>query len=43
MDVYLLCTDNLCGMMEAIKAVYFDSRLQRYIMYQIRSSTCFVS
>ena len=27
MDVYLFCTDGLCGMMEAIRAVYPQSRL----------------
>ena len=29
MDVYLFCTDGLCGMMEAIQAVFPQSRLQR--------------
>ena len=43
MDVYLFCTDGLCGMMEAIRAVYPQSRLQRCIVHQIRSSTRFVS
>ena len=43
MDVYLFCTDGLCGMMEAIQAVYPKSRLQRCIVHQIRSSTRFVS
>ena len=43
MDVYLFCTDGLCGMMEAIHAVYPQSRLQRCIVHQIRSSTRFVS
>ena len=43
MDVYLFCTDGLCGMMEAIQAVYPNSRLQRCIVHQIRSSTRFVS
>ena len=42
-DVYLFCTDGLCGMMEAIQAVYPMSRLQRCIVHQIRSSTRFVS
>ena len=42
-DVYLFCTDGLCGMMEAIRAVYPQSRLQRCIVHQIRSSTRFVS
>ena len=42
-DVYLFCTDGLCGMMEAIQAVYPKSRLQRCIVHQIRSSTRFVS
>ena len=43
LDVYLFCTDGLCGMMEAIQAVYPLSRLQRCIVHQIRSSTRFVS
>ena len=43
MDVYLFCTDGLCGMMEAIQAVYPQSRLQRCIVHQIRSSTRFVN
>ena len=43
MDVYLFCTDGLCGMMEAIHSVYPQSRLQRCIVHQIRSSTRFVS
>ena len=42
-DVYLFCTDGLCGMMETIQAVYPKSRLQRCIVHQIRSSTRFVS
>ena len=43
MDVYLFCTDGLCGMMQAIEAVYPRSRLQRCIVHQIRSSTRDVS
>lgn len=43
MDVYLFCTDGLCGMMEAIQAVYPYSRLQRCIVHQIRASTRFVN
>ena len=43
MDVYLFCTDGLCGMMEAIRAAYPQSRLQRCIVHQICSSTRFVS
>ena len=43
LDVYLFCTDGLCGMMQAIQAVYPNSRLQRCIVHQIRSSTRFVS
>jgi len=42
LDVYLFCTDGLCGMMETIQAVYPKSRLQRCIVHQIRSSTRFV-
>lgn len=40
-DVYLFCTDGLCGMMKAIQAVFPKSRLQRCIVHQIRSSTRF--
>lgn len=43
LDVYLFCTDGLCGMMQAIAAVYPKSRLQRCIVHQIRSSTRYVS
>ena len=43
LDVYLFCTDGLCGMMQAIQAVYPNSRLQRCIVHQIRSSTRFVN
>ena len=43
LDVYLFCTDGLCGMMQAIQAVYPQSRLQRCIVLQIRTSTHFVS
>ena len=43
LDVYLFCTDGLCGMMDAIRAVYPKSRLQRCIVHQIRSSTRYVS
>jgi len=40
---YLFCKDGLCGVMEASRAVYPKSRLQRCIVHQIRSSTRFVS
>ena len=43
MDVYLFCTDGLCGMMEAIHSVYPQSRLQHCIVHQIRSSPRFAS
>ena len=43
LEVYLFCTDGLCGMMQAIQAVYPKSRLQRCIVHQIRSSTRYVS
>ena len=42
-DVYLFCTDGLCGMMQAIEAVFPNSRLQRCVVHQIRASTRFVS
>ena len=42
-DVYLFCTDGLCGMLQAIEAVYPQSRLQRCVVHQIRSSTKYVS
>ena len=43
LDVYLFCTDGLCGMLQAIEAVFPQSRLQRCIVHQIRSSTKYVS
>ena len=43
LDVYLFCTDGLCGMMQAIEAVFPKSRLQRCIVHQVRSSTRYVS
>ncbi len=43
MDIYLFCTDGLCGMMQAIEAVFPGSRLQRCIVHQIRTSTRYVS
>ena len=43
LEVYLFCTDGLCGMMQAIQAIYPQSRLQRCIVHQIRSSTRYVS
>ena len=43
MEVYLFCTDGLCGMMQAIEAVYPGNRLQRCIVHQIRASTRYVS
>ncbi len=42
-DVYLFCTDGLCGMIQAIQAVFPQSHLQRCIVHQIRSSTKYVS
>ena len=42
-DVYLFCTDGLCGMPQAIQAVYPQSRLQRCIVHQILCSTRYVS
>ena len=42
-DIYLFCTDGLCGMMQAIEAVFPNSRLQRCIVHQIRASTRYVS
>ena len=42
-DVYLSCTDGLCGMLYAIEAVYPQSRLQRCIVHQIRNSTRYVT
>ena len=43
MEVYLFCTDGLCGMLQAIEAVFPNGRLQRCIVHQIRSSTKYVS
>ena len=42
-DVYLFCTDGLCGMMQAIEAVFPNSRLQRCIVHQARASTRYVN
>ena len=42
-EVYLFCTDGLCGMMQAIEAVFPHSRLQRCIVHQVRASTRYVS
>ena len=43
LDVYLLCVDGLNGFPEAIAAVYPKASIQRCIVHQIRSSTCYVS
>ena len=43
MDVYLFCTDGLCGMQQAIEAVFPNSHLQRCIVHQIRASTRYIS
>jgi len=43
MEVYLFCTDGLCGMIQAIEAVFPNSCLQRCIVHQIRASTRYVS
>lgn len=43
LDVYMFCTDNLCGMMMVIHAAYPRSRLLRRIVHQIRSSTRYIS
>lgn len=43
MDIYLFCMDGLCGMMQAIEAVFPNSRLQRCIVHQIRASTRYVN
>ena len=41
-NVSLFCVDGLTGFKEAITAVYPKVRIQRCIIHQIRSSTCFV-
>lgn len=43
LDIYLFCTDGLCGMMQAIQAVYPKSRLQHCMVHQTRSSTKYIS
>ncbi len=43
LDVYLFCVDGLRGFVEAIKAAYPKSQVQRCIIHQIRSSTRYVS
>lgn len=42
-DVYVFCVDGLTGFREAINAVFPKSQIQRCIIYQIRSSTRYVS
>ena len=41
--MYICSADGLCGMMQAIEAVFPKSRLQRCIVHQVRSSTRYVS
>lgn len=43
LDVYLFCTDGLCGMMQAIEADLPKKSAARCIVHQVRSSTRYVS
>ena len=42
-NVDLFCVDELCGLREAINAVYPFAGIQRCIIHQIRSSCKYVS
>jgi transposase-like protein len=43
LDILIACTDNLCGMKEAIVAVYPRTEHQLCIVHQIRNSVKYVS
>ena len=42
-DILIACVGRLTGVFNAIEAVYPQTQIQQYIIYQIRSSTQFVS
>ncbi len=41
--VFVFCVDGLKGFREAINMAYPKAQIQRYIIHQTRSSTCYVS
>ena len=42
-DVFIACTDNLCGFSTAIEAVFPKTEIQNCIIHQIRNSSKYVS
>lgn len=42
-DIFIACTDNLCGFSTAIEAVFPNTEIQNCIIHQIRNSSKYVS
>ena len=42
-DIFIACTDNLCGFSTAIEAVFPKTEIQNCILHQIRNSSKYVS
>lgn len=42
-DIFIACTDNLCGFSTAIEAVFPKTEIQNCIIHQIRNSSQYVS
>lgn len=42
-DIFIACTDNLCGFSAAIEAVFPKTEIQNCIIHQIRNSSKYVS
>ena len=42
-DIFIACTDNLCGFSTAIEAVFPKTEIQNCIIHQIRNSSKYVS
>lgn len=42
-DIFIACTDNLCGFATAIEAVFPKTEIQNCIIHQIRNSSKYVS
>lgn len=42
-DIFIACTDNLCGFSSAIEAVFPKTEIQNCIIHQIRHSSKYVS
>lgn len=42
-DIFIACTDNLCGFSTAIEAVFPKAEIQNCIIHQIRNSSKYVS